>query len=261
MQTATMSERAMNLSFLGMFASMLTALDVVSLIILVIMMMILGNTIAMGVRERTREYGVLRAIGFEPGHIRLFVIGEAVALGLLAGRRRAWRWPIPIVELGMGRFLEENMGAWFPYFRVDGKTYALAIGCAVGLAVAASIIPARARRPAAGDRRPPARGLGGAIMIPISYNLRNLTVRKTTTLAAALGLALVVFVFAAALMLVERHQEDARAQRQPRRRPRPAQGRHRRAGERDHRGAEHQPGPERQDAGRRRPSARAASPR
>ena len=87
------------------------------------MMMILGNTIAMGVRERTREYGVLRALGFVPRHIRLFVIGEAVALGLVVGGLGILL-AHPIVELGMGRFLEENMGAWFPYFRVDGKTYA-----------------------------------------------------------------------------------------------------------------------------------------
>jgi putative ABC transport system permease protein len=38
-------------------------------------------------------------------------------------------------------------------------------------------------------------------MIPISYNVRNLVVRKTTSAAAGLGLALVVFVVAAALML------------------------------------------------------------
>jgi putative ABC transport system permease protein len=38
-------------------------------------------------------------------------------------------------------------------------------------------------------------------MIPVSYNLRNLTVRKTTTAAVALGLGLVVFVFASVLML------------------------------------------------------------
>src|SRR4051812_25449939 len=38
-------------------------------------------------------------------------------------------------------------------------------------------------------------------MIPIKYNMRNLIVRKTTTVAAAFGLALVVFVFAAAQML------------------------------------------------------------
>ena len=40
-------------------------------------------------------------------------------------------------------------------------------------------------------------------MIPIKYNLRNLAVRKTTTLAAGLGLGLVVFVLASALMLAE----------------------------------------------------------
>lgn len=40
-------------------------------------------------------------------------------------------------------------------------------------------------------------------MVPVSYNLRSLTVRKTTTLATAVGIGLVVFVFAAVLMLSE----------------------------------------------------------
>ncbi|MBK6921185.1 MAG: ABC transporter permease [Deltaproteobacteria bacterium] len=40
-------------------------------------------------------------------------------------------------------------------------------------------------------------------MVPIRYNVRNLFVRRATTLAAALGVALVVFVLAAALMLAE----------------------------------------------------------
>jgi putative ABC transport system permease protein len=38
-------------------------------------------------------------------------------------------------------------------------------------------------------------------MVPIAYNVRSLTVRKTTTIATALGIALVVFVLAASLML------------------------------------------------------------
>jgi len=38
-------------------------------------------------------------------------------------------------------------------------------------------------------------------MIPISYNVRSLMVRKTTTFATAGGIALVVFVMAAAMML------------------------------------------------------------
>ncbi len=40
-------------------------------------------------------------------------------------------------------------------------------------------------------------------MIPLSYSLRSLMVRKATTAATAFGIALVVFVFATALMLVE----------------------------------------------------------
>src|SRR3978361_1609802 len=38
-------------------------------------------------------------------------------------------------------------------------------------------------------------------MVPLSYNIRSLTVRKTTTLATALGIGLVVFVFSSVMML------------------------------------------------------------
>ena len=38
-------------------------------------------------------------------------------------------------------------------------------------------------------------------MIPVSYNVRSLLARRSTTLAAALGVGLVVFVFASVLML------------------------------------------------------------
>ena len=141
-QTATMSERAMNLSFMGMISSLLKALDVISIIILLIMMMILGNTIAMVVRERTREYGVLRALGFSPKAVALFVVGEAAAIGLLSGVV-GLALSVPIVELAMGRFLEENMGAWFPYFRIQPETYVAAMLLALSLALIASIIPAR----------------------------------------------------------------------------------------------------------------------
>lgn len=40
-------------------------------------------------------------------------------------------------------------------------------------------------------------------MVPVSYNLRSLTVRKATTFATAGGIALVVFVFSAVMMLGE----------------------------------------------------------
>ena len=140
-QTATMSERSMNLSFMAMLSAVLTALNVVSVIILLIMMMILGNTIAMGVRERTREYGVLRAVGFSPRHIGIFIVGEAVTVGLLSGLVGV-AISYPIVELGMGRFLEENMGSMFPYFRIEPTTMITAVMLTVALSTFAAIFPA-----------------------------------------------------------------------------------------------------------------------
>jgi putative ABC transport system permease protein len=140
-QTTTMSEHAMNNSFMAMFSAILKALDIVSIIILLIMMLILGNTIAMGVRERTREYGVLRALGFSRGHVRSFVLGEALTVGILAGAV-GLGLSYPIVQLGMGRWLEENMGAWFPYFRLNAGTAALAVGVSILLGAVSAIIPA-----------------------------------------------------------------------------------------------------------------------
>ncbi len=140
-QTVTMSERAMNLSFMAMLSAILTALEIVSIIILGIMMMILGNTIAMGVRERTNEYGVLRAVGFLPKHVAWFILGEGFTIGVLsalAGIGISY----PIVERGMGRWLEENMGSMFPYFRIEPRIAVVAALLAIGLAVVASLIPA-----------------------------------------------------------------------------------------------------------------------
>jgi putative ABC transport system permease protein len=140
-QTLSMSERAMQASFLGMLSAILRAIDVVSVVILLIMMLILGNTIAMGVRDRTGEYGVLRAIGFVPRHIVIFVVGEALVIGLLGGLI-GLGLSYPLVQNGLGRFLEENMGAIFPYFRVQPGLAALSMGLALGASLLASAIPA-----------------------------------------------------------------------------------------------------------------------
>jgi putative ABC transport system permease protein len=140
-QTLSMSERAMQASFLGMLSAILRAIDVVSVVIMLIMMLILGNTIAMGVRDRTGEYGVLRAIGFVPKHIVMFVVAEAVVIGLVGGALGVGL-SYPLVEQGLGRFLEENMGAIFPYFDVQPELAALSMGLALLASLLAAVIPA-----------------------------------------------------------------------------------------------------------------------
>jgi putative ABC transport system permease protein len=139
--TLSQDERTFSKGFLAMFSAILGAMDIVSAVILIIMTLILGNTIAMGVRERTSEYGVLKAIGFLPRHIALWIVGESLFLGLLGGLvGLAIAWPF--INFGIGRFVEENMGAMFPYFRLDVPNAILALALAGLLGVIAAAIPA-----------------------------------------------------------------------------------------------------------------------
>lgn len=139
--TLSQDERSFNASFLAMFSAVLKAMDIVSAVILVIMTLVLGNTIAMGVRERTSEYGVLRAIGFLPGHVAMWVVGESLVMGALGGALGvALSWPF--INLGVGRFIEENMGAFFPYFRLEPANMLLALVVASAIGGAAAAVPA-----------------------------------------------------------------------------------------------------------------------
>lgn len=139
--TLSQDERSFQASFMAMFSAIIKAMNIVSGVILVIMTLILGNTIAMGARERTGEYGVLRAIGFLPVHVAMWILGEALVMGViggLVGLALAW----PFINLGVGRFVEENLGSMFPYFRLETANMVLAVALAALLGTAAAALPA-----------------------------------------------------------------------------------------------------------------------
>ncbi|HEX7927796.1 MAG TPA: ABC transporter permease, partial [bacterium] len=96
---------------------------------------------AMGVRERRNEYGVLRALGFLPRHVATFVIGESIALGLLAGIIGV-AIAYPLVQYGLGRWIEENMNTMFSWFRVTPGVMVLSLILAGVLGALAGAIPA-----------------------------------------------------------------------------------------------------------------------
>ena len=95
----------------------------------------------MGVRERTHEYGVLRAIGFLPHHLTRFVLGEAIVLGLVGGLL-GLAIGIPLIDLGVGRVMEEQFTAYFPYFRVQTSDAVISVVLSVVLALVAAAVPA-----------------------------------------------------------------------------------------------------------------------
>lgn len=140
-QTLTMSERAANNSVLGAISAVLGAIDIVSAIVMGIMMLILANTIAMGVRERTTEFGMLRALGFRPSRIRFMIFGEALVMAVVASLVGV-ALAVPFVNLGVGRVLEESMGKFFPMFRVTWTTLSAAVGLTIVLGAVSALGPA-----------------------------------------------------------------------------------------------------------------------
>jgi putative ABC transport system permease protein len=140
-QTSTMSERAFQLSFLGGFTAVLKAFDYASLVILLILMLVLANTIAMSVRERTHEYGVLRAIGFPPGHIVGFILGESILLAVVGGLIGV-ALTAGLINGLAGPFIENNMSSLFPYFSTPTYVMGLAMAAAVVVGALAGAIPA-----------------------------------------------------------------------------------------------------------------------
>jgi putative ABC transport system permease protein len=83
----------------------------------------------------------MRAIGFLPRHIALSVLAESLAIGALGGVA-GLLLSYPLIEHGMGRFIEENMGSFFPYFRINETTAVAALGLALFLGLLAGILPA-----------------------------------------------------------------------------------------------------------------------
>ncbi|HWO11563.1 MAG TPA: ABC transporter permease, partial [Polyangiaceae bacterium] len=119
--------------------AVLAALDLVSYLILVVVLAILTNTLSLNVRERTHEFGVLRAIGFGPKHLYLLVFGEAAVLGL-AGAAAGLALTYPLLEGLIGPYLQEALQ--FPPTDVPWQVALGAAAASVTLAMIAAGLPA-----------------------------------------------------------------------------------------------------------------------
>lgn len=137
-QTLSLEDRVAAQANLGNFSAILRALDVVSYLILGVVMSMVGNTLAMSVRERTHEFGVMRAIGFAPRQLGLLVLAEAGLLGLL-GAALGVGLSYPLFENLVSRALQDAMS--FPPIVIHSRVAWLAVALGMGLSVLAAAVP------------------------------------------------------------------------------------------------------------------------
>jgi putative ABC transport system permease protein len=84
-QTKTESEQAYLLGFVSLLGNVKAMLIGISAAVMFTVLLVSANTMAMSVRERVREVGVLKTLGFTPGAILTLVLGEACAISLVGG--------------------------------------------------------------------------------------------------------------------------------------------------------------------------------
>src|SRR5687767_3613305 len=81
--TRTESEKEFGRSFLAFLGNIKLFLAAICAAVTFTILLVSANTIAMAVRERTREMAILRTLGFTPGEIRQLVLGEAVFISVV----------------------------------------------------------------------------------------------------------------------------------------------------------------------------------
>jgi len=137
-ETKTETERAFQQSFLSAASAVITAMNVMSFVIIGIILLVVGNTMVMSARERSHEFAVLKALGFSGRQLFFLLTGESMILSI-AGSALGLLVTIPAVE-GFQSALPKG---WFPVFYIKPET--IVIGCIAGIAVGfiASLIPLR----------------------------------------------------------------------------------------------------------------------
>jgi putative ABC transport system permease protein len=135
-ETKTETERAFQQGFFAATSAIVEGMNAISFIIVGIIMLVLGNTMIMAARERTREYAVFKTLGFSGRHLVELIMGESLFISALGGGV-GLMLTFPIVA-----FFESVLPkGFFPIFQVETITVILAVTAIITIGIISSIFP------------------------------------------------------------------------------------------------------------------------
>jgi putative ABC transport system permease protein len=135
-ETKTETERAFTQGFIAASGAIITAMNVMSWAIVGIILLVLGNTMIMAARERTREYAVFKTLGFSAFHLIGLIFGESMFISCLGGGI-GLLLTFPIVS-GMEKVIPKG---FMPIFELEPITIALAVGSALFIGFVSAVFP------------------------------------------------------------------------------------------------------------------------
>jgi putative ABC transport system permease protein len=135
-ETKTESERAFQQGFIASSSAIITSMNVISFVIIGIIMLVLGNTMIMSARERTREYAVMKALGFSAKHLVGLIMGESLFISAVgAGIGLFLTYPL---VMGFSQVIPKG---FFPVFQVEPVTVIIACSAAALVGIFSAVFP------------------------------------------------------------------------------------------------------------------------
>lgn len=137
-ETRTQTVKQVALSFLGWLGNIKQILLLVTGAVVFAVLLVVSNTMAMSIRERTTEIAVLRALGFRMSQVLRMLTAEAAAISLAGAALGcilasvACKW---VERYRIGGAMQLNL-------RVDVPTVAATFVAAIVISLASTLIPA-----------------------------------------------------------------------------------------------------------------------
>jgi putative ABC transport system permease protein len=134
-ETLTETEKAFQLGFVAQMEAIVTAIKIVSFVVIVIIFAVVANTMAMTARERLAEYATLKALGFSPGFVAALIVGESIMLTALGGTIGI------LLTFPAAAAFKTVAGTMFPVFNVTADTVAMQVSAALAVGILAGLLP------------------------------------------------------------------------------------------------------------------------
>jgi len=118
-----------------MTEAIVIAIQLVSLVVIVIIMAVVANTMAMTARERFGEYAIFKTMGFSGWHIAGMIFGESLLITMV-GCAVGIALTFPVAHI-----FATELSTYFPVFNVTTKTICLDIAAALIVGIVAALFP------------------------------------------------------------------------------------------------------------------------
>jgi putative ABC transport system permease protein len=134
-ETLTETEKAFQLGFVAMTGAIVSAIRVISVVVIGIILIVLANTMAMTARERSAEYAVLKTLGFGPRALFFLIAGESLAIGLIGGILGA------MLTYPGSMIFQAQLRSFLPVFEITVSTVAFIVAVSLFVGMAAALPP------------------------------------------------------------------------------------------------------------------------